>query len=54
MKNITRHLKNSRRRLQANQYSLFQKEKENLGLKQMLQNTLLEECYPKNKRENGN
>ena len=34
--------------------SLFQKEKENLGLKQMLQNTLLEECYPKNKRENGN
>ena len=54
MKNITRHLKNSRRRLQANQYSLFQREKENLELKQMLQDMLLEKCYPKNKRKNGN
>jgi len=54
MKNITRHLKNSRRRLQANWYSLFQREKENLGSRQMLQDMLLEECYSKNKKENGN
>jgi len=54
MKNITRHLENSRRKLQANWYSLFQREKENLGLRQILQDTLLEECYFKNKKENEN
>ena len=54
MMNIKRHLRNSRTRSQVNPYSLFQREKKNLKWKQIPQDMLLRECYPKNKKENKN
>ena len=53
-KNTKRHLKNLRTKLQVNQYLLFQRGKENLEWKYMLQDMQLERSYLKNKREDIN
>ena len=52
--NIKRHLKNLRTRLQINLYSLFQRESKNSEWKLTLQNTLLGNFYPRNKKRNEN
>jgi len=53
-KNIKRHLKNSRKRLQVNRSFLYQEERDNSEWRQMHQDMQQEKYYPKKKMENGN